>query len=103
VSGPGYQVVMQDLLGLSRTFRTEAASCKAVMPEGGPVGPDGGDGAVNGMLHAVTGLIGLAHLQVAGAMEQHADRLQASHDLYAKTETDLTRVAKDLTARAGLG
>jgi hypothetical protein len=59
----GFQVVMDDLLALSRTFRAEAGTCKAIMPDDGPACPDGGDGAVNDIMRAVTEAVGLAHLQ----------------------------------------
>lgn len=100
--GPGYQVVLQDLTALAATFRRESAACRAVMPPDGPVCPDGGDAAVNGALQALTGLIALANLQVAGAMEEHAVKLTTAEQVYEQTETSLEQMVTDLTARAGL-
>jgi hypothetical protein len=99
----GFQVVMQDLLALSSTFRTEAETCKAIMPADGPTCPDGGDGALNGMMRSVTEALGLAHLQLSGAMDLHAGKLQAAHGRYGDTEMSLAQLARNVTAQAGIG
>jgi len=99
----GFQVVLRDLLALSGAFRSEAGTCKAIMPGDGPACPDGGDGAVNGMMRAVTEAVGLAHLQLSGAMDLHAVKLRAAHDRYSDTETSLAQLADKAAAQAAIG
>jgi Family of unknown function (DUF6317) len=99
VSG-GFQVVMQDLVALSRTFDTEAATCRAMMPDEGPACPDAGDGAVNGMMQAVTEAVGLAHVQLASVMALHASKLQAAHDRYQDAEMSNVQLAARIAAAA---
>ncbi len=96
----GFQVVMQDLLGLSGTFRAEAGTCRAIMPDNGPACPDGGDGAVNGMMQAVTEAVGLAHVQLSAVMDLHASKLQAAHDRYNDAEMTVTQLADRVAAAA---
>jgi hypothetical protein len=102
VSG-GFQVVMRDLSDLSATFRTEAGTCKAIMPDEGPACADGGDAAVNGMMQSVTRAVGLLHLQLSGVMGLHADKLKKAHDQYERTETSLAQLAGDVTGQARIG
>jgi hypothetical protein len=96
----GFQVVMSDLLDLSGTFRAESGTCRAIMPDEGPACPDGGDGAVNGMMQAVTEAVGLAHVQLADVMALHASKLQAAHDRYQDAEMTNTQLADKVAAAA---
>jgi hypothetical protein len=99
VSG-GFQVIMQDLLDLSRTFDTESGTCRAIMPDEGPACPDAGDGAVNGMMQAVTEAVGLAHVQLASIMALHASKLQKAHDRYHDIEMTNVQLASKIAAAA---
>ena len=99
----GFQVIMHDLLDLSRTFHTEAGTCRAIMPDEGPACPDAGDGAVNGMMQAVTETVGLAHVQLASIMALHGSKLQAAHDRYQDAEMSNTQLASKIAAAAQIG
>jgi Family of unknown function (DUF6317) len=99
VSG-GFQVAMQDLLNLSRTFNSESGTCRAIMPDEGPACPDAGDGAVNGMMQAVTEAVGLAHVQLASVMALHASKLHAAHDRYQDAEMSNVQLASKIAAAA---
>ena len=96
----GFQVVMQDLLALSRTFDAESGTCRSIMPDEGPACPDAGDGAVNGMMQAVTEAVGLAHVQLASVMALHASKLQAAHGRYQDAEMTNTQLASKIAAAA---
>jgi Family of unknown function (DUF6317) len=93
----GFQVVMADLLDASSTFRTEAETFKAIMPDNGPPCPDGGDGAFDQNLQVVVGLIGTLHLQAAGVMENDSAKLKQAHDTYANTEESLTQLCTQIS------
>jgi len=96
--GDGFQVVMSDLLDASATFRTEAATYKAIIPADGPACPDGGDGAFNQSLQAVVQMIGALHLAAAGVMETDSAKLRKAHDNYAHTEESLTQLCKQISS-----
>ena len=94
----GFQVVMSDLTDAAATFRTEAATFKAIMPVGGPPCPDGGDAAFDEALQLVTQMIGVLHLQAAGVMEDDSVKLAQAHANYASTEESLTRLCNQIIA-----
>ncbi len=96
--GGGFQVVMSDLLDASATFRTEAATYKAIMPDDGPACPDGGDGAFNQSLQAVVQMIGALHLQASGVMDVDSAKLKKAHDNYAHTEESLTQLCNQISS-----
>lgn len=96
--GDGFQVVMSDLLDASSTFQTEAATYKAIMPDGGPPCPDGGDGAFDQALHVAVQLIGALHLQASGVMDNDSAKLKKAHDNYANTEESLTQLYKQISS-----
>jgi hypothetical protein len=93
----GFQVVMSDLLDASSTFRTEAETFKAIMPDNGPPCPDGGDGAFDQNLQVVVEMIGTLHLQAAGVMENDSTKLKKAHDTYANTEESLTQLCSQIS------
>ena len=96
--GDGYQVVMSDLLDASTTFHNEAATYKAIMPDGGPSCPDGGSGAFNEALQVTVQLIGALHLQASGVMDNDSAKLKTAHDNYANTEESLTQLYNQISS-----
>jgi hypothetical protein len=96
--GNGFQVVMSDLAGAAATFRSEAATFKAIMPADGPPCPDGGDAAFDQNLQVVVQLIGALHLQAAGVMEDDSAKLAKAHANYASTEESLTSLCQQVVA-----
>lgn len=95
--GGGFQVVMGDLLDASDTFRTEAATFRGIMPAAGPPCPNAGGGGVDGSLQAVLNLIGAAHLQAAGVMENDSAKLRTAHGNYASSEESLTQLCGQIS------
>ena len=93
----GFQVVMSDLLDAAATFRTEAETFKAIMPDNGPPCPDGGDAAFDQNLQVVVEMIGTLHLQAAGVMENDSTKLKKAHDTYANTEESLTQLCRQIS------
>jgi Family of unknown function (DUF6317) len=93
----GFQVVMSDLHEASVTFGQEAQTFKTIMPNGGPVCPDGGSGQFDSTLHDAVQLLSLLHLQMTAVIDKHSEKLQAAHDNYDHTETSLAGLARDIT------
>jgi Family of unknown function (DUF6317) len=93
----GFQVVMSDLLAASATFHTESATFEAIMPDGGPPCPDGGDASFNQNLQVVTEMIGTLHHQAAAVMDSDSSKLKTAHDRYANTEENLTQLCNQIS------
>lgn len=96
--GGGFQVVMGDLLDTSSTFGSEAITFRAIMPDGGPACPDGGDEAINQSLRATVQLISALHLQATGVIEDDSAKLKKAHDNYASTDENLARLCRQIIA-----
>jgi hypothetical protein len=101
VSG-SFNVVLGDIASAAGSFSTESSTFRAIMPEGGPSCPDGGDASVNKTLATVVDAVGLLHAQIANAIEDHASKLKTAHDKYQGTEEDVKQVCQDLTRDASL-
>ncbi len=96
--GDGFQVVMSDLVDAAATFRSEAATFKAIMPADGPRCPDGGDAAFDQNLQVVVQMIGALHLQAAGVMEDDSGKLAKAQANYAHTEESLAQLCHQIIA-----
>jgi hypothetical protein len=92
----GFQVVMSGLLDASSTFGSEAVTFKAIMPDGGPACPDGGDEAINQSLQGMVQLISTLHLQAAAVIEDDSVKLKKAHDNYANTDESLARLCRQI-------
>jgi hypothetical protein len=101
--GVGFQVVMGDLLDASSTFRAEAVTFGAIMPDGGPACPDGGDDAVNQGLRAMVDLISALHLRATGVIEDDSAKLKKAHDNYADTDESLARLCSQIISPSRIG
>ena len=102
-SGAGFQVVMGDLLDASSTFRSEAVTFKAIMPDDGPACPDGGDEAINQSLRATVDLISALHLKATGVIEDDSAKLKKAHDNYANTDESLARLCSQIISPSRIG
>ena len=101
--GVGFQVVMGDLLDASATFRSEAVTFKAIMPDDGPACPDGGDEAINQSLRATVDLVSALHLKASGVIEDDSAKLKKAHDNYADTEENLTQLCRQIISPSRIG
>ncbi len=98
----GFRVVISDLQAASEVFTAESKTLAAVMPVDGPACPDGGSGEINGALQTVTEAIAGLNAQLSAVIAAHGQKLQAAHDNYARTETRLSELCRQLTL-AGSG
>ncbi len=88
-----FSVVLGDIAATAKVFADESDTVKAIMPDEGPSCPDGGDASVDGTLHTVITSVGLLHLQIAGAIGDHADKLSSVViDNYEHTETSVQQL-----------
>jgi hypothetical protein len=99
----GFQVVMSDLQTAAGVFGAESKTLAAVMPIGGPVGPDGGSAAFDGALRTVTEALGALNAQLSDVIAQHGRKLQTAHDNYQHAEISLTQLSQELTSSLGGG
>ena len=95
-AGNGFQVVMSDLVDAAATFKSEAATFQAIMPDNGPPCPDGGDAAFDQNLSVVVQMIGTLHLQAAGVMEDDSAKLTKAHANYANTDESLAQLCNQI-------
>ncbi len=92
----GYSVVMADLESAASTFSAEASTLRGLIPEGGPACPDGGDGTIDGAMHAALGKIGSLSQSLAAAMAAHGQKLAKAHVSYSRAETSATQFSHEL-------
>lgn len=102
VGDGGFSVVMSDLQSAASTFSAEAGKLRGLIPAGGPACPDGGDGTIDGAMHAVLGKIGSLNQSLAAAMAMHGQKLAQAHANYSRTELGLTQLSQDLLAALAL-
>ena len=82
---------MTDLLQAAGAFQSEAGTYEAIMPDHGPSAADGGSAEVNGALSEVLEAIGGLHMQLAGIIGQHADKLESAYRNYRDAEDAIIR------------
>lgn len=97
-----FSVVLGDIAATAKVFTDESDTFKAIMPDEGPGYPDGGDASVDGVLHTVISAVGLLHLQIAGAIGDHASKLSSVHDNYEKTDISVQQLLQDLQRQANI-
>ena len=97
-----FSVVLGDIAATAKVFTNESDTFKAIMPDEGPGCPDGGDASVDGTLHTVITAVGLLHLQIAGAIADHAGKLSSVHDNYEHTETSVQQLLQNLQRQASI-
>jgi hypothetical protein len=95
VSG-SYQVILADLSNAAGTYHTEAATMRALMPEGGPPAPSTGDGALDETLHTLMDAFGYLHAAISEEIKAHGDGLAVTHDNYQHCEVDVRELFDDL-------
>lgn len=97
-----FSVVLGDVAATAEVFADESETFKAIMPNQGAACPDGGDASVDETLRTVITAVGLLHLQIAGAISDHADKLRFVHDNYEHTDIGVQQLLQDLQKQAGI-
>lgn len=92
----GYTVVLADLATLNKTFATQATSYAGLASDVAPAiaasGDPGLDHSITSVMDALAGL----HANLAGRIQEHADRLSAAHDSYQRHDVDVHGLFEDL-------
>jgi hypothetical protein len=97
MSANDFQVLMSALLNAADVFQEQSGVLSNVMPADGPVVPDGGATDINQAMQAATQLLGTKNAQLAAAISQHATGLRDAHAKYANSESDLAKLAYEIT------
>lgn len=97
MSTNGFQVLMSDLLKAADVFQVQSGVLSRVMPDDGPAVPDGGGAAINQAMQQATRQLGAENAQLAAAISQHATRLREAHATYANSESDIEKLAYQIT------
>jgi hypothetical protein len=97
MSANGFQVLMSDLLKAADVFSVQSGVLSRVMPDDGPVVPDGGGAGINQAMQQAARQLGTENAQLAAAISQHATRLREAHAKYANSESDVANLAYQIT------
>jgi hypothetical protein len=97
MSSDGFKVFMADLLTASNVFQEQSGVLGALMPVTGPAHPDGGSSDINQALLGAADTVGLLNTQLTVVLAQHAERLQAAHQTYSKSDTSVSKLAYEIT------
>lgn len=91
-----FQVVLDSLGAMSGSFRTEGDAYEAIKPKLTPPIADSGDASLNSIIGVVMECLDVLHTKMGEAIGEHAEKLQASHDTYARHEIDNRALFDDL-------
>jgi hypothetical protein len=95
VSGD-FQVVLDSLSAMSGSFRAEGDAYEAIKPKLTPPMADSGDASLNSIMGIVMECLDVLHTKMGEIIGEHAEKLQASHDTYARHEIDNRALFDDL-------
>lgn len=87
-----FQVVLADLQSLADTFHQQSEAVARLRPDLSPPPPDGGDATLDDVLATVLTAFGVADDGVSRVVEEHAAKLQATHDGYSAHDSDVRRL-----------
>ena len=91
-----FQVVLDSLSAMSGSFRTEGDAYEAIKPKVTPPIADSGDANLNNIIGVVMECLDVLHTKMGEAIGEHAEKLQASHDTYARHDIDNRALFDDL-------
>ena len=94
----GYQVLVDDLLGMAQSFGKESLVLSGAVSAAGVSDPDGGDGTVNAALSNALKCVGLATGQLAAVVGGHGDKLTGAYQRYRDAEQSSARLCQELTS-----
>lgn len=94
----GYEVLMSDLLDMSRTFANESRTLSAASGTGGVHAPDGGDAMIDGALSAALNAAGLTTDQLSAVVADHGRKLDGAYKRYRDAEESNAQLCHDLTS-----
>ena len=94
----GYEVLMADLLAMSRTFTKESQTLSTAVGAAGVSAPDGGDATINAALAAALQAAGLTTGQLAAVVADHGTKLDGAYRQYRDTEEGNVQLCQQLTS-----
>jgi hypothetical protein len=87
--GAGYRVVLDDLQDMARTMTAESAEFAGLRSRMAPAPVDGGEATLNAGIAAVVSLFASLNAAVSDAMADHGKKVQATHDDYRESDSDV--------------
>ena len=94
----GYQVLVDDLLGMAQSFGKESLVLSGAVSAAGVTTPDGGDGVINAALSGALKAAGMATSQLAAVVGSHGDKLNTAYKQYLTAEQSSTKLCRELTS-----
>jgi hypothetical protein len=93
----GYQVVMAEVLSLSRVFAAESGTVAGTVAGGGPSAAGGGDAVVDAALADALQVAAVTTGQLAAVIDSHAGKLRTAYERYQGAEETNTQLCRQLT------
>jgi hypothetical protein len=94
----GYQVLLDDLLGMAQAFGKESRTLSGAVSAAGVSDPDGGDGTVNAALSNALKSAGMATGQLGAVVGSHGDKLSGAYQKSQGAEQSSARLCQELTS-----
>jgi len=88
---------MSSLLKAADVFQGQSGVLGNVLPADGPGIADAGGADINQAMQAAARQLGTMNAQLAAAISQHATRLLDAHAKYENSESDVAKLAYEIT------
>ncbi|MEV6098679.1 DUF6317 family protein [Nocardia sp. NPDC051981] len=93
----GFEVILDDLKSMAKTFGDEATAYEGLVPSFLPAAVDSGDAVLNEAMKGGLELLELLHHQMVRAIQIHAEKLAYARDSYERHDIDNRKLFDDLT------
>ncbi|WP_330183156.1 DUF6317 family protein [Nocardia sp. NBC_01503] len=93
----GFEVVLDDLKSMAKTFGDEATTYEGRVPGFLPAAVDSGDGTLNEAMKGILELLEILNHQVVRTIQTHSDKLAYARDSYERHDIDNRKLFDDLT------
>jgi uncharacterized protein (DUF924 family) len=92
-----FQVVLDDLKAMAKTFDDEAKAYEAVAQKFLPAVVDSGDGTLNQAMKGAMDLLAVLQHQMTRTIQTHGEKLAYARDSYERHDVDNRKLYDDLT------
>ncbi|WP_458690248.1 DUF6317 family protein [Nocardia tengchongensis] len=93
----GFEVVLDDLKSMAKTFGDEATTYEGLVPSFLPSTVDSGDSTLNEAMKGALELLQVLNHQVVRTIRTHAQKLSYARDSYERHDIDNRKLFDDLT------
>ncbi len=92
-----FQVVLDDLKTMAKTFDDEAKTYEGLVPKLLPAPVDSGDATLNEAMKGAMDLLQILHHQMVRTIQTHSEKLSYARDSYERHDIDNRKLYDDLT------